>query len=197
MRYLTAMLVMLLANGCFFLPSWGGGWSGDDDGWRDVDGYHEVDGRIEQAWLGGSMRDLGAFQGDAYEASYVGGYGSSSVTLHAGERGGDDFGWAMLALSTSEEGGFEGEAFEPGSQLDTENGDSLGAVGCTGPSHGNWDFDGGADRVVVEVEEGPALNTRLIHFRAEFSGQGVTEGSFVLVIEAPSGSPGSGTVDRT
>lgn len=191
MRHLSALLVMLFANGCFFLPSWGG-WSGDDD-WTGYDEVHEIDGRVENAWLGGDMNDIGEFTGDAYEVTYYGGYGSSTITMHAGREGGDDFGWAMLALSTTDEEGFEGDTFAPGSRLDTENG-GLDATGCTGPSHGDWDFDGHAQRVEVEVEEGPIANSRLIHFRAYFDGEGVTEGSFVLLLETPS-DPGTGVVD--
>lgn len=190
MRHLSVLLVLLFANGCFFLPSWGG-W-GDDDEWTEYEGVHEIDGRIEGAWLGGDMNDIGEFEGDAYEATYVGGYGSSTITLHAGEEGGDDFGWAMIGLSTYDEGGFEGATFEPGARLDSSTG-QLDAQGCTGPSHGNWEFDGHAQRVEVEVEEGPTVGSRQIHFRAHYDGQGVTEGSFVLVIDEP--SDGSGVVD--
>lgn len=190
MRHLSPLLVMLFANGCFFLPSWGG----YDDDWTTYEDVHTVDGQIENAWLGGEMADIGTFEGDAYEATYYGGYGSSTVTLHAGSAGGDDFGWAMLGLSTYDEGGFEGDTFAPGARLDSESG-QLDAQGCTGPSHGDWQFDGHAERIEVEVEEGPELNTRLIHFRAYFEGQGMTEGSFVLVIEEPSNGAGTGVVN--
>ncbi|MCA9609820.1 MAG: hypothetical protein KC619_29680 [Myxococcales bacterium] len=191
MRYFSALLVMVLANGCFFLPSWGG-W-GSEDEWTSYDEVHEIDGHVEGAWLGGDMVDIGNFEGDAYQVDYYGGYGSSSVTMHAGSDGGDDFGWAMLALSTADPDGFEGETFEPGASLDSDSG-QLDAQGCTGPSHGDWNFDGHAQRIEVQVEDGPQPGSRLIHFQAYFEGQGMTEGSFVLLIDTPT-DPGTGVVD--
>jgi len=192
MRYhLILISTLLLANGCFFLPSWGG----DDyyDDWDSYDEVYEVDGRISDASLSGNMYDLGTFEGDVYDAEYVGGYGSSTITLHAGENGGADFGWAMIALTTYEEGGFEGDAFLPGNTVTLEDGAGLDAQGCTGPEHGNWDFDGHAEVVEITVEEGPTPSSRLFHFRAVYSQSdgGTTEGSFV--IELPEDGAG-GTV---
>ena len=178
MRYLTLMMTMLMFTGCGFLTRgpWGGG--GDDwvDEYDSPPEYGTVDGRIEGAWVGGQMVDIGTFEGDAYEANYIGGYGYTSLTLHAGDRGGDDFGWAMIRLETSDEGGFESDNFAPG----TSHTADVSAVGCTGPTHGNYNFDGGADTVTITVEPGPTDDSRLFHYFAEFSTEGHTEGSFVL-----------------
>jgi len=192
MRYhLILLSTLLLANGCFFLPSWGDDYY-DDDSWDGYDEVHEVDGQISEAWLGGEMRDLGTFEGEVYEAEYVGGYGSSTITLHAGQNGGDEFGWAMIGLTTYAEGGFEGDAFAPGSTVTLEDG-QVDAQGCTGPEHGDWDFDGYAEVVEITVEEGPTPSSRLFHFRAVYTQDdgGTTEGSFVL--ELPDDGTG-GTV---
>jgi hypothetical protein len=82
----------------------------------------------------------------------------------------------MIRLETSDPDGFESDNYRPGS-THTED---VSAVACTGPSHGNYDFDGGAATVSMTVEEGPTPDSRLFHYFAEFSSQGHTEGSFVL-----------------
>jgi len=82
----------------------------------------------------------------------------------------------MISLSTTAEGGFEGDQFAPGSSVDS----GVDAVGCTGPEEGNYYFDGGADNVNITVEADPTGPSRLFHYRADYSGQGYTEGSFVL-----------------
>lgn len=181
MRYLTLLTTMILFTGCGFVTA-PPGWSGGDDfvdDWEVPPDYTPIDGRVENAWVGGSMSDIGTFEGDAYEAEYLGGYGYSSLTLHAGARGGDDFGWAMIRLSTSDEGGFESDNFAPG----TTHTADVNATGCTGPSHGSYIFDGGAQNVTVTVEPGPTDNSRLFHYFAEFRTEGHTEGSFVLYMD--------------
>lgn len=177
MKKLTVLLALAapLVQGCFFLPSW------DDDYTyeEESDPYvyeHTIDAQVEDAWIGGDMRDLGQFEGDAYEATYYG----SNLTLHAGENGGADFGWAMISLSTYEEGGFEGEAYQPGTTHNSNDEPGLRAQGCTGPAHGNYIYDGYADVVEIEVEEGPTDGSRLFHYHAVYEGQGDIEGSFVL-----------------
>ena len=178
---LAALFVVLFANGCMFLPWGSGGWSDDDD-WVDYGDVHEIDAQVEDAWLAGDMADLGEFEGDAYEVTYYGGYGASTITLHAGEDGGEAFGWAMAGLTTYDEGGFEGDTFAPGQTVSMEDG-QLDIQGCTGPSHGNYLFDGHAQDIEVTVEEGPTPGSRLFHFRAVFEvdNGGVTEGSFILI----------------
>jgi hypothetical protein len=76
MRYLTSLstVFLLLFAGCgFFAPP---GWDTDDeyvDEWDAPPEYGVVDGRVESAWVGGEMADIGTFEGDAYQADYVGG----------------------------------------------------------------------------------------------------------------------------
>ncbi len=180
MRNLTLLIGVFTMSGCFMLPG-----TGYDEDWDTYEEVHVVDAQIQDAWLAGDMRDLGTFEGDAYEVSYYNdrSYGSS-ITLHAGEAGGSDFGWAMLRLTTQVEGGFESDTFAPGARLTVESG-QLDAQGCTGPAYNNFDFDGYANQIEVEVEEGPTPNSRLFHFRAVFdqADGGETEGSFILLDE--------------
>ena len=131
-------------------------------------------GPVESAWLAGEMETVGRFDGDAYQ---VDGSGSGRrLTIHAG-RG--SFGWVMIRLGTSDADGFSGDRFRPGAHLDSAAG-VVYATGCSGPSHGDWDYDGPADRVVVDVEEGPEPGSRLFHFRADYSDGQHTEGGFVV-----------------
>lgn len=182
MRYLTTLAAFFVFTGCGFFAPPAPGWGEDDivvDDWvSPPPDYGTVDGRIENPWVQGQMNDVGTFAGDAYEVQYSGYEGYSSIRLDAGRRGGDDFGWVMISLSTSVEGGFEGDQFEPGDSVNTE----VYATGCTGPDHGNYVFDGGAENVSIVVEAGPTETSRLFHYRADFSGQGYTEGSFVLTM---------------
>lgn len=176
MKKLTVLLALALplVPGCFFLPSWD-----DDYEYEPDDRYeyeHTIDAQVDSAWIGGDMRDIGQFEGDAYEVTYYG----SNLTLHAGESGGDDFGWAMIRLSTYEADGFEGEAYQPGTTISSNDDPGLRAQGCTGPSHGNYIYDGYADLVEIEVEPGPTPDSRLFHYHAVYEGQGDIEGSFVL-----------------
>lgn len=134
---------------------------------------------VEQAWLAGQMQTVGDFEGDVYEIEH---YDDSSITLHAG-RG--SFGWVMIGLYTAEPDGFRSDAFAPGTHIesgiyDDGSAGNTDAVGCSGPSHGNWDFDGGADNLVIDVEEGPEPGTRLFHFDATYTDGQHTEGGFVL-----------------
>lgn len=173
-----AALGALLLNGCFFFRGFD---PYDEEPVEDPYVYdYTVDAELQDAWVGGDMADLGAFEGDAYEATYSG----SQITLHAGQEGGDDFGWAMIRLSTYEEGGFEGPAFEPGTTMSQEDSPSLDAQGCTGPSHGNYVFDGHAAQVEIVVEPGPTETSRLFHYTAVYdqAGGGETHGSFVLEV---------------
>jgi len=178
MRYLTTLVVPLAFAGCTFsshppAPPERGDPPADEMAERAAPPVTSV--RIEDAWLGGEMADLGSFEGDAYEVLYG---RSNRIELHAGARGGDEFGWAMLRL-TSFTSDFEGAAFA----VDTDTTGSVDAIGCTGPEHGRYVFDGGANSVRVRVEPGPDENSRLFHVRAEFDGQGYTEGGFVLYVE--------------
>lgn len=131
---------------------------------------------IADAWLRGDMPTIGHFDTDAYEVTHRATDFASSVTLHGA--GPDGSGWAMIRLTTHLEGGFGGAAFTPGARLTSENRD-LTATGCSGPSHGNWDFDRGGD-VTVLVEAGPTAQTRIIHYAASYPGGQTTEGNFTV-----------------
>ncbi len=179
MRHITtiaAIGALFALSGCFFFRPY------DRDDSADVvvedpDYAFTYDAQIQEAWVGGEMADLGQFEGDAYEATYYG----TSITLHAGQEGGADFGWAMIRLSSFE--GFEGDAFEPGTTVSGEDA-GVSAQGCTGPSHGNYIFDGTTNDVTIVVEEGPTPTSRLFHYTAQFDSSrgGETHGSFVLEV---------------
>lgn len=188
---LGASIALCGLTGCFFDYDLGGspGRSGPASPTpRDAGPYEPYDpgdtglpesddpGPISDAWLRGEMQTVGAFDTEAYEIEYVAGnaWNPASITLHgAGLDGG---GWAMISLSTHLEGGFEGDAFAPGGLLTSTDGD-LEAIGCSGPTHGNWDFDGSGE-VTVQVEAGPTPGSRIVHYTATYRDGQTTGGSF-------------------
>jgi hypothetical protein len=143
-------------------------------------------GLVDSAWLAGDMIGVGEFAGDAYEISAY----SENVTIHVGRRGGESFGWAMISLSVSGDydplsGEYEPAAFEdlePGTHLDSSEPSDITvqAIGCSGPNHGEYVFDGAAERVVVDVEQGAQADERLVHFSAEYADGQVAYGSFAI-----------------
>lgn len=178
---LGAVLSLSTLTGCFFLRPWDGG----DLREPPVVNQPAPEGNtsdvlISDAWLEGQMQTVGDFDTDAYEVQYTGNgdeWGNyASITLHGA--GVDGTGWAMIRLETYLDGGFEGDAFAPGAQLTSATGD-IDATGCSGPSHGNWDFDGQGE-VTVTVEEGPTPGSRVIHYEAFYRNGQVTRGSFQI-----------------
>lgn len=164
-----------LATGCFFRwdvegESGGGSWS-EPRATASSASYV-----VEEAWLEGEMRTVGNFSGDAYQIDYS----RNAITIHTGARNGDHSGWAMIRLTSAVPEGFESEYFDPEAEIEAEI-PPVGALGCSGPSHGNWDFDGNARSVDVTVERGDRPGSRLIHFTAVYDGGQVTRGSALLV----------------
>lgn len=129
---------------------------------------------VESAWLAGQMQTVGAFDGDAYQIDAWGG----SITVHTGSLGGEFSGWAMFQLSTSDPDGFDAEIFEPGSTLRLGE-DDIDAIGCSGPAHGNYTFDGPATELELQVDEGPTPGSRLFRFFARYPDGQHVEGAFV------------------
>lgn len=123
-------------------------------------------GLVDSAWLAGEMDTIGAFDEDAFEIS-ADGY---SATLHVI----DEDGWAMAALSVS-----SFDELEPGAHLDSANGDYVYVTGCSGPSQWDYTWDGGADRVVVDVAQGELEGDRLVTFEIDYPEGQHTEGGFV------------------
>ena len=89
---------------------------------------------VEDAWLSGRLPDVGTFDADAYEVDLD----SDDVTIHVGARGGEDFGWAMTRLDLSV------------AELHATSGTlRASATGCTGRSHGSWDWDRGTTHDLI------------------------------------------------
>jgi hypothetical protein len=121
----------------------------------------------DSAWMAGEMVTIGAFDADAFEISAD----EYTVTLHVIE----ERGWAMAALSVGE----EMSDLEPGTHLDTDQGDPLSVTGCSGPTQWDYTWDGGADRIVVDVEQGELAGDRLVTFEIDYPGGQHVEGGFV------------------
>ncbi|MBW2463057.1 MAG: hypothetical protein JRH11_15515 [Deltaproteobacteria bacterium] len=188
-------LVAVLAtstSGCMF----------DWDDWDEDYGYYEEDRYIspaydpaydtgatvdlEAGYMAGDLGDYRGFTAPAYQATEQDWGDSSTVELH----GGDDY-WVMTRLEVT--GGLKHRDLVPGAVLEFEfddygwaegsadSGVFISSIGCSGPTHGNYTYDGPADRVTVEVEAGPTANDRVLHFQAEYQNGGETqlvEGSF-------------------
>ncbi|GAB5549925.1 MAG: hypothetical protein RLP09_39105 [Sandaracinaceae bacterium] len=120
---------------------------------------------VEDAWLSGQLPDVGTFDADAYEVDLD----SDDVTIHVGARGGEDFGWAMTRLDLSV------------AELHATSGTlRASATGCTGRSHGSWDWDRGTRDVRVTVQPGAYEQDRVVHFTAEFGDGQRAEGGFTV-----------------
>ena len=171
MRYLALSLVIVALAACsnrapYAPPSaYEVDWVPPGD--RDV---------LDAASLAGDMLDVGPFDADAYTAYRTNYYGQDIVELHAGAAGGADFGWVMLRFGTDDPDGLDGATFASGATVTT----GMQGVGCTGPSHGNYIYDGSPQDIEVQVEPGPDPDSRLFHVQAIFAEQGNVEASFVL-----------------
>jgi hypothetical protein len=136
----------------------------------------EVDGvgrsasySVEAGWLAGDVPRVGEFEADAYDIE-VNDY---SVTLHTGERGGDHDGWAMTRLTL--------DLADVAAVTETTEIRVLSALGCTGPTHGDWDWDDSTDNVRVTVMPGATENEREVFFESDFD-RGQTRGGFTVRI---------------
>ncbi|RZO54150.1 MAG: hypothetical protein EVA89_28825 [Sandaracinaceae bacterium] len=163
---LVCALALGLAAGCTSSHELGAGPEG-----RGAGSVRE--GLVHSGWLSGDMVTVGAFDADAYQIETF----DSVVTLHVGALGGDDFGWAMIQLSLGEYASFA--EVPPGTTL-SSRGAEVFALGCSGPSHGNWDYDGPADEVEVLVSAGPEPGSRLVSFTATYGGGQHAEGGFIV-----------------
>ncbi|GAB5547494.1 MAG: hypothetical protein SangKO_072540 [Sandaracinaceae bacterium] len=163
---LVCALALGLAAGCTSSHELGAGPEG-----RGAGSVRE--GLVHSGWLSGDMVTVGAFDADAYQIEAF----DSVVTLHVGALGGDDFGWAMIQLSLGEYASFA--EVPPGTTL-SSRGAEVFALGCSGPSHGNWDYDGPADEVEVQVSAGPEPGSRLVSFTATYDGGQHAEGGFIV-----------------
>lgn len=171
-------LLAVPSSGCWFLFD-------DDSGYSD-DGYD-----YEDSWTDGASRtvtwdrldaDLGGHQ---IELASVAGTANTSwgTTIEIDTQEGGS--WAMFRLEVGT------DLYDP----DLEDAvllsatDSVTLLGCTGDAPYQYDYDGYASDVEVEVFQGVEPGTRRVDFRATFADGGAREvtGSVVLDLNAPAG----------
>lgn len=111
-----------------------------------------------------------ALRVDSFEETWGTNDMYTSVTTTAPDA---DSGAAMVNLSFS--GGLSHPAFVPGARLTFNmfeggaDGLQVDAIGCSGPSEGQWsDFDTPAEEVDIEIEEGEEPGTQVLNYRATF-----------------------------
>jgi hypothetical protein len=121
---------------------------------------------VQQAWLAGDIPRVGAFEADAYQIDVSSGW----LTLHVGRRGGQNFGWAMTRLEVGL------------ADLAAGTRTPISAVACSGPTHGDWDWDESTDDVFVHVERGERENERIVYFETGYGREGQTRGGFTVII---------------
>lgn len=150
------------------------------------DSYDEL--AIDGGYLAGDMGNYRDFSAETYEATgYSYGPESTTVELH----GGDGY-WVMTRLNITG----DLNTLEPGTHLEfdsssyswdydsTYTGETVTYVsvtGCSGPTHGDWDYDAGSQDVVLDVVQGATVNDRIVYFEATYDYAGetqVVDGSF-------------------
>ncbi len=159
-----------------------------DDGYY-YDDYSETTLEIDPGYLAGDMGNYRDFSAETYETTgYSYGTDSTTVELHAGEGY-----WVMARLNITG----DLNTLEPGTHLEFDatsgydwdydasyDGDAVTYVSvtaCSGPTHGNWDYDDGSQTVTVDVEQGATIDDRVVHFTATYDYEGetqVVDGSF-------------------
>jgi hypothetical protein len=118
---------------------------------------------VEEGWMNGRMPTVGTFDADAYGVEVE----DDSVTLHAGQEGGDFDGWAMTRLWMS-----------PEDLVRLDGAQSVSVLGCAGPQHDDWDWDS-SSAAIVTVEPGAVAGEHLVHFTSTWSNARV-EGGFTI-----------------
>lgn len=124
---------------------------------------------VEQGSLSGDLPVVGDFDADAYQIDAS----NTSVTLHAGSRGGDFDGWAMTRLYVDLD-----EVFASSEMTVLEE---QSATGCSGGTHGDWDWDRPTNDVVVTVQPGATEQERLVTFEADYPDGSQSAGEFTVV----------------
>jgi hypothetical protein len=156
------------------------------DPYADDYSYNELN--IDGGYLAGDMGNIEGFEVPTYEATgYAYGPDSSTVELHGGEGY-----WVMARLNITG----DLQALDVGTHLEFDSAsydwDSSGSyegdvvsyvsvTGCSGPTHGDWDWDQGSSSVVVDVGPGVTDNERVVSFQAVYDYAGTTQvvdGSF-------------------
>lgn len=88
--------------------------------------------------------------------------------------------WALFRLSLDED--LYADGLADGTVMSTTTGEYVDLMGCTGPSPGNFDYDGYAERVDVAVFEGAVAGTREVEITATFVEGGVERQVLATVV---------------
>lgn len=150
-RFLVLAAVALpFYTGCFFFDGWG---YDDDDEWSGGGSipapYNDGTLIVQDGTQYGDMGDIRGYSSDAVasNASYYG--SSSSVRL---DSVGDDW-WVMSYLSIS---GLDLVNSAPGTYRSDAYGTSglyLSVTGCSGPTYGDYTYDGGSQSAEVTITD--------------------------------------------
>lgn len=182
-RSLAALGLVILAtamSGCFSLGGYDTSGSGAPGGPAVTSGALTVSNGNQT----GAMGDIRGFSGSATRHSgYYDSYGSN---LRIDSEGSDW--WVMSSLNVT--GDLAGPAFAPGTHRvyssATWGGDTnVSVTGCSGPSYGDYTFDGPADQVTIDVED-IGGGARRMRYEASFGGN-VTTGSVDYRIDPTTG----------
>ena len=181
----------MMLGGCFSLGGYDideGPYTGGPGGPPAVTGALTVSNGVQS----GGMGDIRDFEGSASRHDgYYDTYGSS---LRIDSEGSDW--WVMSAINIT--GDLAGPAFAPGTHRTYTSGTydpdtNVSVTGCSGPSYGNYTFDGPADETTIEVEDLGDGNRRL-NFTTRY-GSETTSGSVDYRLDSAGGSTAPG-MDR-
>ena len=184
---LTSSLTLLLAAGCMVDRTYESSFAeeGTYELWSDDYGFF---GNLEadNARLAGDIGPVRDLDEDARVSGWDDGTYSDLEVLVESDRGS-----AMKLLNFH--GGIGHPALRPGTTMTFRGGDYpssngiyVEALGCSGPSPYEWDYDLPADEVEITVEEGPEEGSQTFVFTTitrngyEFGAPSVATGSFVL-----------------
>lgn len=176
-----AVALSLSLGGCYGLGGYDVDYGSGRPGPAVVSGALTVSNGIQS----GSMGSIAGFDGAASE--HAGSYDTYGSYLRIDTIGSDY--WVMSVLNIT--GDLAGPAFAPGTHRtytsgvwDSEN--NVSVTGCSGPSYGNYTFDGPADQVTIDIED-LGDGTRRMNFETNYGGN-VTTGSVDYRIDATSGT---------
>lgn len=176
LHLLTAIVVVASANACVAERPLDGAYR-ETAFAEEVDGVEEFDvGTGNYDVLSSTIRGkMGAVAID-HDATPTG-YDEEGLTTIYNNVDGADGGAAMTIVDIM--GGIAHPDFVPGARLtyassalaDTREGDSfVSVIGCSGPTAGAWDFDSGADSVVVDIGESDVPGHVELTYTAQFTG---------------------------
>lgn len=162
-----ALAASLALGGCFqFVEERSGASSRTSTG---PSSYYNMVGEADL--LQGAMGSVTSFTHQSPELRISGSSTSAAVRLDAVNTSARW--WVMTNLTVT--GGLDHAALAPGAHLvfsrtsPTVNGLRVSALGCSGPTRGNYTYDRTADTVTVDVMPGSAPDTRRMVFKATYA----------------------------